>query len=685
MSNGVRRVAMMGIAGLVVAAFSVSIGLVSGIVASAATGCSLGSTLDIVAHEDDDLFFQSPALLHNIQAGQCVRTIYVTAGDDGDTATYWQGRETGEQAAYAQMAGVANAWTTTDAGIAGHPIRVLTLTAKPNISLAFLRLPDGNLDGSGFASTGYQSLQKLYGGVISTINTVDASSSYTLASLSSTLLALMNGYQPNMINTQDYVGTYGDGDHSDHHTVAYLVLAAQQLYTTPHGFAGYQGYGIANKAANVVDPDLTTKTNAFLLYGSYDSKTCSTVATCAVRAEGTWFSRQYTVGTPIPIPNSTPTPTPTPTPTATPTPSPGTNVAGTATVTASSQNTSTGQTAVKAVDGVIDGYPGDYTKEWATLSGKAGSYLNLAWASPVSLTSVVLYDRPNTDDQVTGGTLTFSDGSTVAVPSLSNTGAATTVAFSAKSTTSLRFTATSVSTTTVNIGLAELQAFTPATTAAAMTGGSGEISAAAFLASATVLTSPAVPLILPGALAATTDAGQITPAAFLASATVTRSAAVQEVAPGASAAIARMSLGRAPTVLAPQSTDIPSVLGTVMRYTASGATVAVQPTEATSAGSGATSATRIVRIVVRFSAVTGSPAYAPTNLVLRSPNGTVYEASAYGPGGATAPLGTGTLSAGGTVEGAVFFQVPTVTPTLVLGYAPSATHTVLGTWMLSAP
>jgi uncharacterized repeat protein (TIGR02543 family) len=43
------------------------------------------------------------------------------------------------------------------------------------------------------------------------------------------------------------------------------------------------------------------------------------------------------------------------------------NIAPLATVTASTQNTSTKQTAVKAVDGVIDGYPGDYTKEWASL------------------------------------------------------------------------------------------------------------------------------------------------------------------------------------------------------------------------------------------------------------------------------------------------------------------------------
>ena len=127
-------------------------------------------------------------------------------------------------------------------------------------------------------------------------------------------------------------------------------------------------------------------------------------------------------------PATTPPVTTTPPATTTPAPS-ATNVAGSATVTASSENAADGQTAVKAVDGVVDGYPGDYSKEWATKAGKAGSWLQLTWPGPVTLGSVVLFDRPNTSDQVTAGTLTFSDGSTVAVPALNNAGAGVTVTF----------------------------------------------------------------------------------------------------------------------------------------------------------------------------------------------------------------------------------------------------------------
>ena len=43
--------------------------------------CPQGAVLDIVAHEDDDLLFLSPDVLHDIAAGRCVQTVFVTAGD----------------------------------------------------------------------------------------------------------------------------------------------------------------------------------------------------------------------------------------------------------------------------------------------------------------------------------------------------------------------------------------------------------------------------------------------------------------------------------------------------------------------------------------------------------------------------------------------------------------------------
>lgn len=53
------------------------------------------------------------------------------------------------------------------------------------------------------------------------------------------------------------------------------------------------------------------------------------------------------------------------------------DIALSATATASSQNTSTGQTADKAIDGVVDGYLADYTKECATMGAGAVNWLLL--------------------------------------------------------------------------------------------------------------------------------------------------------------------------------------------------------------------------------------------------------------------------------------------------------------------
>ena len=488
--------------------------------------------MSIVAHEDDSMLFQSPDLLHDIQTGKCVRTVFVTAGDAGQDSDYWSSRELGAQAAYAQMAGVANVWTQSDAGISGHPISLMTLTGNPKITLLFMRLPDGNLDGSGFAPDESQSLQKLYLSQISQINTVDGTSSYTLSSLTSTLTNLMKAFAPNRVDTQDYVGSYGDGDHSDHHTVAYITRYASEAYTTAtHTLVGYMDYGTSSLPSNVTGTDATQKANAWFAYTPFDQAVCQTAAQCNQNSYGAWLKAQYTVGTetdgpgfsypPLAIAGTnqvvavsstvhldgsqsldpggnpsyqwTQTSGPAVTlssataaqPTFTAPASPATlafslvvkdgsqtsptatvtisvtppDLALTATATASSEDVADGSTAPKAIDGVIDGYPGDSSKEWATNGGKKGSWLSLVWSSPITTNQVVLYDRPNTDDRITGATLKFSDGTTVTVPALNNDGSATTVMFPPVTTTSLLMTVTAVSSTTQNVGLAEIQVF----------------------------------------------------------------------------------------------------------------------------------------------------------------------------------------------------------------------------------
>ena len=258
-------------------------------VPASAAACST-SVMTVVAHEDDSLLFQSPDLLHDVQAGDCITSVFLTAGDDGYGAAYWQAREVGENSAYANMAGVADNWSQGVTSAAGHSIVTYTLQGAPNIKQVFLRLPDGNTDGSGFPLYGNQSLLKLWNGTISTMNPVDGSSGYTAQGLASTLVSLMNTFQPSIIRTQDYAGYVGDDDHADHHVTAYFTRAASQRYTTPHTLIGYLGYDGQYRAQNVSGADLTAKQNAFYAYAQ---ATDACTPPCTGTEYAAWLGRQY--------------------------------------------------------------------------------------------------------------------------------------------------------------------------------------------------------------------------------------------------------------------------------------------------------------------------------------------------------------------------------------------------------
>ena len=206
----------------------------------------------VVAHQDDALLFQNPDMQHDITAGKCVATVFVTAGNAGQDSTYWLTREAGAKAASAFMAGVSNDWTLSDAGVTGHPISLYTLTGNPKVTVLFMHLPDGGIDGSGFGPGGPgPSLEKLWKNTIASIPTTDGSSSYSRQDLIDTLLALFNSINPSRINTQDFIGTFGDGDHSDHHAVAQISKTAHNSYTTLHTIYSYRDYETSSMPINV--------------------------------------------------------------------------------------------------------------------------------------------------------------------------------------------------------------------------------------------------------------------------------------------------------------------------------------------------------------------------------------------------------------------------------------------------
>jgi hypothetical protein len=188
------------------------------------------------------------------------------------------------------------------------------------------------------------------------------------------------------------------------------------------------------------------------------------VATTTTTQAPTTSTRTTTTTTTTTTPRpTTTTTTKTTTTTTTRTPTP-TNVALRATATGSSEQTNSPFSA--AIDGHVGGVivkrgsSGNAGYEWSSKAQRDGAWLTLKWATPVAFNQVLLYDRPNVQDQILAGNITFSDGSRVDVGPLNNDGTATTLNLGKTVTaSSLTFYVSKVSPSTTNAGLSEIQLF----------------------------------------------------------------------------------------------------------------------------------------------------------------------------------------------------------------------------------
>ena len=110
-----------------------------------------------------------------------------------------------------------------------------------------------------------------------------------------------------------------------------------------------------------------------------------------------------------------------------------------------------------AADGQAIGYPQDRTKEWISQGQKEGAWIELDWTQPVQAGRVLLWDRPNPNDQILAGRLEFDDGTTIDVGELPNDGQAPCeISFPSRKVSRIKFIVTRVSPQTENIGLAEI-------------------------------------------------------------------------------------------------------------------------------------------------------------------------------------------------------------------------------------
>ena len=136
------------------------------------------------------------------------------------------------------------------------------------------------------------------------------------------------------------------------------------------------------------------------------------------------------------------------------------NIAQLADVSASSENADTGQLAIKAVDGIVDGWPGDHTREWATLGEGAGAWLCLEWPDYHESDRIVAYDRPNEYDHILGAALAFNNGADIIeLDALDVIAGRTEFKFKPVKFTNMCFIVDKVSNRTQSTGLAEIEVF----------------------------------------------------------------------------------------------------------------------------------------------------------------------------------------------------------------------------------
>jgi LmbE family N-acetylglucosaminyl deacetylase len=265
------------------------------------TSCVHQTTVSVVAHQDDDLLFMNPDITRAIAAGQCVRTVYITAGDAGSSETYWLSREAGSIAAYKTMLGSTADWIRFSVMTqGGRTLHVAQPADNPSISIIFMRLPDGNITGQGFSDTDYASLAALLDGRTARLTTVDTRTTYTALQLERSLYELLRMYRPDIVRAPD-PSAQNDTfpDHSDHLATGLLAERAYKTVAQSHSgrkplLKQYLGYQSRSLVPNVEGDALLQKQRAFAAYSVFDPTTCTDIVICqhaVTYAE--YLDRQY--------------------------------------------------------------------------------------------------------------------------------------------------------------------------------------------------------------------------------------------------------------------------------------------------------------------------------------------------------------------------------------------------------
>jgi len=211
-----------------------------------------------VAHQDDWQLFMNPNVANSIQSPEDKTVIiHLTAGDAGygmGNDAFYKAREEGALRAVRFLSNTAedrskigDEMSRSITLIRNHPI--LTYTYH-NTAVYFLRLPDGNGDGSGFELHQQKSLEKFYNRQVVDFKAIDQSTTYTnkedlLGTLKELITATHTGTQLE-IHLSELSEDLNVDDHSDHLTASRFISEA-----ATNQFQGEFYYYIDYQSANL--------------------------------------------------------------------------------------------------------------------------------------------------------------------------------------------------------------------------------------------------------------------------------------------------------------------------------------------------------------------------------------------------------------------------------------------------
>lgn len=235
-----------------------------------------------VAHEDDDLLFMNPDLIHKIRTGEWIETVYVTAGDKGKGPGYWMAREAGVREAYAYMADVPDSWEQTIREIEGKLIVTFILKAMPRIRLTFLRVPDGINDKKGEIT-----LKRVWQDPSSVMHSKDNLNSYQKKEIPLVFQRLIAEFQPTAIN---YIYP---GVHVDHRYVARFLRTVLRSGPRRCLAVKYRDYDINQYPPNLPDTETSIKWKVAKIYGSHDWYFPKFILEKKYKVYLNWCKREY--------------------------------------------------------------------------------------------------------------------------------------------------------------------------------------------------------------------------------------------------------------------------------------------------------------------------------------------------------------------------------------------------------